>query len=83
LVVITFHSLEDSIVKKFLNKKSGKSEGVSRHYPRPAEELPKSSFELLARHAHPASDEEISINIRARSAKLRAAIRIKEEARAI
>ncbi|KPF42429.1 16S rRNA (cytosine(1402)-N(4))-methyltransferase RsmH [Rhizobium sp. AAP43] len=72
LVVVTFHSLEDRIVKKFLTERSGKASG-SRHLPmvqaRPA------TFEPVGKGMVAASDEEAEVNPRARSAKLRAAIR--------
>jgi len=77
LVVISFHSLEDSIIKNFLNEKSGKAETYSRHMP----ESPKKSvpvFSILTRKAIKPSDREIAENPKSRSAKLRAAIKIKQ-----
>ncbi|MCJ7993356.1 16S rRNA (cytosine(1402)-N(4))-methyltransferase RsmH [Rhizobium cremeum] len=72
LVVVTFHSLEDRIVKKFFSERSGKASG-SRHMPmltaKPA------IFEPLGKGMVSASDAEAEINPRARSAKLRAGIR--------
>ncbi len=75
LVTITFHSGEDSIVKQFLNDRSGKGYGVSRHWPLPAQDAPAPTFELLTRKAVTPDEGEIRENPRARSAKLRAAIR--------
>jgi len=73
LVVVTFHSLEDAMVKEFVNKKSGKQEGVSRHLPLPTKEVAQATFRPIKNKAIKPSDEEISINVRSRSAKLRAA----------
>jgi 16S rRNA (cytosine1402-N4)-methyltransferase len=72
LVVVTFHSLEDRVVKTFFNARS-KEQGGSRHAPLAQGQRP--SFELITRKPLKASDEEVSSNPRARSAKLRAAIR--------
>jgi len=74
LAVVTFHSLEDRIVKAFLAERSGKTPGVSRHVPPAAKGAPP-SFDLLFNGARGASDAEIAANPRARSAKLRAATR--------
>lgn len=75
LVVVTFHSLEDRIVKNFLRERSGLSGGGgSRHLPE-AEPAAPPSFRLLQRKAMEAGQAETSENPRARSAKLRAAIR--------
>src|SRR5579871_6467230 len=72
LVVVSFHSLEDRIVKNFLNARS-KTGGGSRHLPEVAQVVP--SFRLLTRRPLVADDEETAANPRARSAKLRAAVR--------
>ncbi len=79
LVVVTFHSLEDRIVKNFLRVRAGETGGGSRHLP---EQKPvrAPSFSLLNRKAVQASAEEAAINPRARSAKLRAARRTAAEA---
>jgi len=74
LVVVTFHSLEDRIVKRFLASRGGKLPHGSRH----ALEFgqgPAPSFDLPFKGHLGASDEEARINPRARSAKLRAGIR--------
>jgi 16S rRNA (cytosine1402-N4)-methyltransferase len=74
LAVVSFHSLEDRIVKAFLAERSGKTPGVSRHAP-PAAKRPAPSFELMFNGARAPGDAEIAANPRARSAKLRAATR--------
>jgi S-adenosyl-methyltransferase MraW len=72
LVVVSFHSLEDRIVKNFLVER-GKAGGGSRHLPELAQAAP--SFVILTKRPIVADDAEISANPRARSAKLRAAER--------
>ena len=72
LVVVSFHSLEDRIVKNFLADR-GKAGGGSRHLPEVAQAAP--SFVILTKRPVTADDAEISANPRARSAKLRAAER--------
>jgi len=74
LAVVTFHSLEDRIVKAFLTERSGRTPAGSRHLP-PSEAGPPPSFELIFKNARAASPEESAANPRARSAKLRAAVR--------
>ncbi len=76
LVVVTFHSLEDRIVKTFLRGASGHSAAVSRYAPVAEVAGPVPAFKLLGRKAVKASDEEIAGNARSRSAKLRAAQRL-------
>ncbi len=72
LAVVSFHSLEDRIVKNFLNAR-GKSGGGSRHLPEVASLRP--SFDILTKRPVVADDAEIAANPRARSAKLRVAMR--------
>ncbi|MCB1455355.1 MAG: 16S rRNA (cytosine(1402)-N(4))-methyltransferase RsmH [Nitratireductor sp.] len=72
LVVVTFHSLEDRIVKRFLGERS-KSGGGSRHMPAAAGEAP--TFSLPGKAMVAASEAEALANPRARSAKLRMAVR--------
>ncbi|MGQ0484350.1 MAG: 16S rRNA (cytosine(1402)-N(4))-methyltransferase RsmH [Hyphomicrobiales bacterium] len=74
LAVVTFHSLEDRIVKRFLVSRAGKLPAASRHLP-PRKAVPAPSFELLFKGHRAASEAEARRNPRARSAKLRAAIR--------
>jgi 16S rRNA (cytosine1402-N4)-methyltransferase len=72
LAVVSFHSLEDRIVKNFLVER-GKASAGSRHLPDVAQAAP--SFQLLTKRPIIAGDEELAANPRARSAKLRAAER--------
>ena len=72
LVVVTFHSLEDRIVKKFFTERSGKA-GGSRHMPMTS--VAPAAFTPIGKGMIAASDAEAEINPRARSAKLRAGIR--------
>ena len=72
LVVVTFHSLEDRIVKKFFSERSGKASG-SRHLP--MVEARAATFDPVGKGMVAATEEEAEINPRARSAKLRAGIR--------
>jgi 16S rRNA (cytosine1402-N4)-methyltransferase len=72
LVVVSFHSLEDRIVKNFFAER-GKAAGGSRHLPDIAQADP--SFHILTKRPVTPGDDEISANPRARSAKLRAAER--------
>lgn len=74
LCVVTFHSLEDRIVKTFLTVRAGKTPGGSRHAP-PVESTAAPSFQLSFNGARTASAAELAANPRARSAKLRAAVR--------
>lgn len=74
LAVVTFHSLEDRIVKQFLASRSGRGEAISRRLPgEPVPDAP--TFALLTRKAIEPSQDECARNPRARSAKLRVAIR--------
>jgi 16S rRNA (cytosine1402-N4)-methyltransferase len=74
LVVVSFHSLEDRLVKTFLNERAGGAGGGSRHAPeRPAGRPP--SFEVVTRKAVTPGERELSANPRSRSARLRAAVR--------
>jgi 16S rRNA (cytosine1402-N4)-methyltransferase len=74
LVVVTFHSLEDRIVKRFFASRAGKLPSGSRHLPGVAETA-EPSFTLPFKGHIGASEEEAAVNPRARSAKLRAGIR--------
>jgi 16S rRNA (cytosine1402-N4)-methyltransferase len=75
LAVVTFHSLEDRIVKHFLAVRSGRGEARSRRLPGEAEP-PQPSFRLISRKPVEPSDGEIAANPRARSARLRIAERL-------
>jgi 16S rRNA (cytosine1402-N4)-methyltransferase len=70
---VTFHSLEDRIVKQFMAARTGRAAGGSRHLPRGQEIAP--SFVAATKGPVAPSDEECAKNPRARSAKLRAAAR--------
>ena len=70
LVVVTFHSLEDRIVKQFMIEQCGRQAQPSRHAPQQA--FDPARFSLLTRKPVTASEREIRLNPRARSAKLRA-----------
>ncbi|WP_017930984.1 16S rRNA (cytosine(1402)-N(4))-methyltransferase RsmH [Robiginitomaculum antarcticum] len=75
LVVVSFHSLEDRIVKSFLRRRAGETQGQSRYMPESADTSPAPSFILPHRSALTASKSELSENVRSRSAKLRSAVR--------
>jgi 16S rRNA (cytosine1402-N4)-methyltransferase len=72
LVVVSFHSLEDRIVKNFFSER-GKTGGSSRHLPERAQSAP--SLSILTKRPVTADEDEVRANPRARSAKLRAAER--------
>jgi 16S rRNA (cytosine1402-N4)-methyltransferase len=72
LAVVSFNSLEDRIVKSFLNDRSATGAG-SRH--RPEVKRAEPTFSVLTRRVVTPGDEEVASNPRARSAKLRAAER--------
>ncbi len=74
LAVVTFHSLEDRIVKQFLSERSGRGETGSRRLPGEPAAAP-TSFSCEGRQPIAPSREEIAANPRARSAKLRHATR--------
>lgn len=74
LAVVTFHSLEDRVVKTFLKKRSGDMPAPSRHLPS-AHVGPAPTFQLISRKAIAPSEAETRANPRARSAKLRVARR--------
>ena len=73
LAVVTFHSLEDRIVKRFLKIRSGDVPAGSRHRPMVAPG-PAPTFEQVAKPVSP-SEAELARNPRARSARLRTAVR--------
>jgi 16S rRNA (cytosine1402-N4)-methyltransferase len=73
LAVVTFHSLEDRIVKRFLKSRSGATPAGSRHRPLAANG-PDPSFAKVAKPVS-ASERELASNPRARSARLRTAVR--------
>jgi 16S rRNA (cytosine1402-N4)-methyltransferase len=75
LIAVTFHSLEDRIVKNFLAERSGGKGRPSRHMPATGAEA-EPSFKLLRRKPVEPAPDEIAANPRARSARMRAAIRL-------
>ncbi len=75
LAVVSFHSLEDRIVKAFLRARTGQSARPSRHMPEVGSTGPEPSFTATVRGAIKPSDAEIAANPRARSARLRVAER--------
>jgi 16S rRNA (cytosine1402-N4)-methyltransferase len=74
LAVVTFHSLEDRIVKQFLRRRSGSEAAGSRHRPL-VESAERAAFAKPAKAIRP-SEAEITRNPRARSATLRSAVRL-------
>jgi 16S rRNA (cytosine1402-N4)-methyltransferase len=72
-VVVTFHSLEDRIVKQFFAARTGRAATGSRHLPTAA--APEPTFDAITRGPVGPSDQEMARNPRARSAKLRAGAR--------
>src|SRR5271166_4758863 len=80
LVVVTFHSLEDRIVKQFLASRSGRGEAASRRLPgEPAEAEP--TFDVPRGQPIGPGEAEAAANPRSRSAKLRYAVRLAAPAR--
>lgn len=73
LAVVTFHSLEDRVVKRYLQLASSTGGGGSRYAPEQAEETPR--FKLTPKKAIGPDAEELAENPRARSARLRVATR--------
>jgi 16S rRNA (cytosine1402-N4)-methyltransferase len=73
LAVVTFHSLEDRIVKRFFRERSGGTPAGSRHRPEQTDPR-KPTFERVAKPASP-TERELADNPRARSARLRSAVR--------
>ena len=77
LVVVTFHSLEDRMVKQFLRDRSGEVAGGSRHMPEVAQVDNPAQFTTPKRGVVKPSKAEVEDNPRSRSAKLRYALRTK------
>jgi 16S rRNA (cytosine1402-N4)-methyltransferase len=74
LVVVTFHSLEDRMVKRFMQIRSGNAPRANRYAPETEGDAPR--FEKVTRKAIEATPEECAANPRARSARLRIARRL-------
>ena len=75
LAIVSFHSLEDRLVKNYLRERSGGTPHASRHVPQTDSDRPAPSFSLAVRRAIRPSKVEVANNPRARSARLRGAIR--------
>jgi len=75
LAVVSFHSLEDRIVKQFLARHSDTRPRASRHAPDTGQ-APRAAFRLLTNRPQTPTADEIATNPRARSAKLRIAERL-------
>ena len=75
LIIVSFQSLEDRIVKDFINHNSGKRWRSSRHYPELADTGPI-TFKIITKKPLRPSDSEIQSNRKSRSAKLRVAKKI-------
>ncbi len=75
IAVVSFHSLEDRLVKEFLGQRSARSSGRSRHLPPDPTRRRPPSFRLQFRGVRKPDPSEIDANPRARSARLRAAVR--------
>ncbi|KMK66664.1 16S rRNA (cytosine(1402)-N(4))-methyltransferase RsmH [Puniceibacterium sp. IMCC21224] len=73
LAVVTFHSVEDRMVKRFLQNRGGQLGRANRYAPEVQEQL--SQFDLVTRKAVGPDPDELDENPRARSAKLRVARR--------
>jgi len=79
--VVTFHSLEDRIVKRFMRERSGGTPAGSRHRPTVTDPN-EPTFERVAKPVAP-SERELTANPRARSARLRSAIRTSAPSRSL
>ncbi len=75
LIVVTFHSLEDRLVKRFIRRRSEAAKSGSRYQPELVQEGPSPSFNENRRSVVKPSEKELAENPRSRSAKLRCAIR--------
>lgn len=73
LAIVSFHSVEDRMVKRFLQARGGQAGRANRYAPEIEAETP--AFEIVTRKAVGPDDDELAINPRSRSAKLRVARR--------
>ncbi|PWC29500.1 16S rRNA (cytosine(1402)-N(4))-methyltransferase RsmH [Teichococcus aestuarii] len=79
LVVVAFHSLEDRLVKRFMQAAAGRAPGASRHTPAAMHApVTRAGFRLVTNNAQRPGDAETSANPRARSARLRALEKLEE-----
>ncbi len=81
LAVVTFHSVEDRMVKRFLQARSGGMANLNRYAPEIVQDT--AAFAVKKRKAIGPDDDELAINPRSRSAKLRVAVRTDAPAAAI
>ncbi len=81
LAVVTFHSLEDRIVKRFFQAAAGEEPNANRYAP--VKSTTTARFDLVTRKAVGPDDEELDMNPRSRSAKLRVARRTDAPAKAL
>ena len=79
LVVVAFHSGEDAVVKRFINDRGGKLVAPSRHLPPPAARA-RPRWRWLERRVRRPGEPEMAANPRARSARLRVALRLADPA---
>jgi len=77
LVIVTFHSLEDKIVKQYLADNTAKKVARSKYSKEP--ENQSAIYKLLNKKPLVPTEKEVKLNPRARSAKLRSAIKLREE----
>ena len=75
MAIVSFHSLEDRIVKTFMQEKSGKTANPSRYMP--AVEKQAATLEILTKKPILPTESETNVNPRARSARLRVAEKAK------
>ena len=78
LAVVTFHSVEDRMVKRFLQRRGGQAAGANRYAPEAETEAP--AWDIVTKKAIAADEDEVAGNPRARSAKLRVARRTTADA---
>ena len=76
LVLVSFHSLEDRIVKRFMTEAAGRTPAPSRHDPARIATRAPAEFRLLTQRALRPGAQEVAANPRARSARLRALERL-------
>ena len=76
LVLVSFHSLEDRIVKRFMTEAAGRTPAASRHDPARVAHRAPAQFRLLTQRPLRPGAREIAANPRARSARLRALERL-------
>jgi 16S rRNA (cytosine1402-N4)-methyltransferase len=77
LVVVSFHSLEDRIVKRFMTDAAGRAPAPSRHDPRGLIARPAAGFRMITARAVRPGRAETNVNPRAHSARLRALERLR------